>query len=156
MGTSTVHPASSRSLTEANPIVGRNRSTRQVTNRPMRGLVFCSSVNGSQSRLVKSKSCLVGKCMSSNLQRNLPPIHIFLPKKSAVKGRKNPQALLSFRKATAMRKMSERTESVCIMNEPELRACSCPATLHADADAAPLRAPTRLHAPPVYSLPQHR
>src|SRR5262249_37563747 len=35
-GTSTVQPASSSSLTAANPTVGRNRSTRQVTNRPTR------------------------------------------------------------------------------------------------------------------------
>src|SRR5690349_13069603 len=36
-GTSTVQPASSMSLIEAKPIAGRNRSTRQVTNRPTRG-----------------------------------------------------------------------------------------------------------------------
>src|SRR5262245_49489468 len=35
-GTSTVQPASSSSFTAANPIDGRIRSTRQVTNRPMR------------------------------------------------------------------------------------------------------------------------
>src|ERR1043166_2515145 len=35
-GTSTVQPASSRSFAAANPIEGRIRSTRQVTNRPTR------------------------------------------------------------------------------------------------------------------------
>ena len=36
-GTSTRHPASSRSLTAAKPTDGRNRSTRQVTKRATRG-----------------------------------------------------------------------------------------------------------------------
>src|SRR5437868_6483741 len=36
VGTSTVQPASSRSLTDAKPTDGRIRSTRQVTNRPTR------------------------------------------------------------------------------------------------------------------------
>src|SRR5690348_4074770 len=36
-GTSTLQPASSRSLTAAKPIEGLSRSTRQVTKRPTRG-----------------------------------------------------------------------------------------------------------------------
>ena len=36
-GTSTRQPASSRSLTAAKPTVGRNRSTKQVTNNATRG-----------------------------------------------------------------------------------------------------------------------
>ncbi len=42
-GTSTTHPASSSSLTAANPTAGRKRSTRQVTSSPTRGRAVASS-----------------------------------------------------------------------------------------------------------------
>ena len=42
-GASTTQPASSSSLTAANPTAGRKRSTRQVTNSPTRGWLVGSS-----------------------------------------------------------------------------------------------------------------
>ena len=73
-GTITLQPASSSSFTAAKPTLGRNRSTRQVTNRPTRIGGFTASVTGSSFAVPRSGGGVNGPDFTPALvARRAPP-----------------------------------------------------------------------------------